>query len=229
VKKSGIDVYIGNFGSGKTEIAINSALASAKSGKRTALVDLDIVNPYFKSTTQKEILQGAGVTLITTGYANTGTDIPSLPAEIARIFTGDFDSVAIDVGGDPAGARVLGRYRQEFERNRDHLRCHLVVNAMRPMTSSAGEIASMCAEIEAASRLCVDDLINNTNLAEATTPVVILEGLTIVKEAAEILGKRVCMTTADRNNVGQIAAAGKHIENLKCITIFLRPAWLSRN
>ena len=41
-------VLAGNYGSGKTELALNMAVQY--SGQfRTTLVDLDIVNPYFRS------------------------------------------------------------------------------------------------------------------------------------------------------------------------------------
>ena len=38
-------ILTGNYGSGKTELALNLALYYADSGLRTTLVDLDIVNP----------------------------------------------------------------------------------------------------------------------------------------------------------------------------------------
>ena len=41
-------VLTGNYGSGKTELALNLALRFSEQ-YRTTLVDLDIVNPYFRS------------------------------------------------------------------------------------------------------------------------------------------------------------------------------------
>jgi DNA replication protein DnaC len=40
-------VLIGHFGSGKSEIAINFALEAIKT-QPTVLIDLDMVNPYFR-------------------------------------------------------------------------------------------------------------------------------------------------------------------------------------
>ena len=40
-------VLIGNYGSGKTEIAINLAVNSAAKGLNTLVIDLDKVNDYF--------------------------------------------------------------------------------------------------------------------------------------------------------------------------------------
>ena len=50
-------VLAGNYGSGKTEISLNLAVRAAKEGKRTMLVDLDIVNPFFRSSEHEEYLK----------------------------------------------------------------------------------------------------------------------------------------------------------------------------
>ena len=41
-------VLAGNYGSGKTELSLNLALKAAKTAS-TVLVDMDIVNPYFRA------------------------------------------------------------------------------------------------------------------------------------------------------------------------------------
>ena len=43
-------VLIGNYGSGKTELALNFAFKAAERGERTELLDLDMVNTYFRLT-----------------------------------------------------------------------------------------------------------------------------------------------------------------------------------
>lgn len=52
-------IIIGNFGSGKTELALNIAFEAAET-KKVTFVDLDIVNPYFRSTERKAELEAAG-------------------------------------------------------------------------------------------------------------------------------------------------------------------------
>ena len=44
-----ISIITGHYGTGKTELAVNLALALAGEGCRVMLADLDIVNPYFRS------------------------------------------------------------------------------------------------------------------------------------------------------------------------------------
>ena len=41
---------IGNFGSGKTELALNMAFRARARGEKVTLVDIDVINPYFRST-----------------------------------------------------------------------------------------------------------------------------------------------------------------------------------
>lgn len=78
-------LFTGHFGSGKTEIAINYAIRSAQSGQKTILVDLDIVNPFFRSTEAREELEAHGVKVMSPNFASTTVDIPSLPAEIIQL------------------------------------------------------------------------------------------------------------------------------------------------
>ena len=39
---------LGHYGSGKTEFSVNYAMHLKRSGVKTALLDLDIANPYFR-------------------------------------------------------------------------------------------------------------------------------------------------------------------------------------
>ena len=48
-----ISIITGHYGTGKTELAVNLALALAAEGQRVMLADLDIVNPYFRSRERK--------------------------------------------------------------------------------------------------------------------------------------------------------------------------------
>ena len=44
-----ITIVTGHFGSGKTNFSINLARHAAQGGARVTLIDMDIVNPYFRS------------------------------------------------------------------------------------------------------------------------------------------------------------------------------------
>ena len=179
-------VLSGNYGSGKTEIALNIALESSKTMK-TTLVDLDIVNPYFRSGEKAQELREAGVRTLMPTYAMTTVDIPALPAEIQSVFEIPMDRVIFDVGGDDTGAAALGRYYPSFMARRDKTKMILVINCMRPLTRRKDEIMDLALRIQSRGRLKIDMLINNTNLADETTPEMIEQGEKTVLECAKAL------------------------------------------
>ena len=135
-----ISILTGNYGSGKTEIALEMARRLAAKG-RTALVDLDIVNPYFRSSTQRQALEALGVKVYAPNFAGTNLDLPSLPGEIIAVFEDPDVQVVFDVGGDATGAAALGRYHRYFEREGYELL--YVVNACRPLSGTPEEIAGL--------------------------------------------------------------------------------------
>ena len=180
-------VLVGNYGSGKTELALNLALAAAGE-KSTTLVDLDIVNPYFRSGEKEQELRDAGVRVLMPSFALSTVDIPALPAEIQSVFITPSDRVIFDVGGDDTGAAALGRYAPSFRQFREETTVALVVNAMRPLTQTAEDAAELGRRIEQRGRMRIDMVINNTNLADRTTPEMLLQGHETACGAARLLG-----------------------------------------
>lgn len=182
---SKIYITVGHYGSGKTEFSVNYALELKKSHDNVILVDLDIVNPYFRSNDARSLLESNGITVIAPDYAGTNVDIPVLPAEIMRIFNEKDAKIILDVGGDDDGAVALGRYKQFFDKADYEM--SLVVNTKRPLSSTIDEIIEMKENIEIASRLKVTNIIADTNIADETTKDVIVNGYETVKEAAKKL------------------------------------------
>ena len=177
-------ILTGNYGSGKTELALNLALYYANAGLRTTLVDLDIVNPYFRSGEKSREMENAGVRMLMPTFALTTVDIPALPAEIQSVFELPSDKVIFDVGGDDTGAAALGRYHYAFEQRKNETVMALVVNCMRPLTQNAEDIADLAVRIRDRSRMPIDMLINNTNLGGSTSPDMIEKGEKITEETA---------------------------------------------
>lgn len=180
-------VLTGNYGSGKTELALNLAVQFSKQ-YQTTLVDLDIVNPYFRSGEKAEEMRRAGIRMLMPTYAMTTVDIPALPAEIQSVFEVPSDRVIFDVGGDDTGAAALGRFYPSFMARRDRTLVIFVINCMRPLTRTPEEIIDLAGRIRNRGRLEIDLLINNTNLAGRTEPAMIEEGEKISLACAEKLG-----------------------------------------
>ena len=102
-----ITLVCGHYGSGKTNFALNLAVNAAKSGEKITLVDLDIVNPYFRTADYKDELEAAGVNVIAQNLEGTTLDAPALTARMFSIFEESMGRVIVDVGGDDAGATAF--------------------------------------------------------------------------------------------------------------------------
>ena len=169
-----IIIVSGHYGSGKTNIAVNLALDlrreadKSDKGIKVALVDLDVVNPFFRSADSRDELERLGVKCIAPPFANTNSDMPAIPPEIYSLFSGSEDMRAvIDVGGDAAGAVVLGMFADKIK-GYDHEMIY-VVNKYRPQIAEVDAAAGMALFIEEKSRLKITSVINNSNIGEFTT------------------------------------------------------------
>lgn len=184
-----IRVLVGSYGCGKTELSLNLAVAAARRGEKTALVDLDIVNPFFRSGFHGEMLEKEKVHLITSEYTLEASDVPVVSPEVNAAFDDDYDTVIFDVGGDPVGATALGQYRHRFMRvPPEDLEILFIVNTRRPLTQTVEDIEEMLDKVQGCSRLAATALVNNTNLAGETDAGLLLEGQKILKRVSEDLG-----------------------------------------
>ena len=166
---SKIIIFCGHYGSGKTNAAVNAAveLRRAFPRERVALLDMDVVNPFFRSADNGEYLRENGVALIAPRYANTNVDVPALPPEIYSVFTAGAGRFVLDVGGDAAGAAALGALAERVAGIGYEML--YVINKYRPLTASPEAAAGMLREIEGRCGLRASAIINNSNLGAETT------------------------------------------------------------
>lgn len=193
-----ITVISGHYGSGKTHIAVNLAIDLKRHHEKTALADIDIVNPYFRSLDSKEYLESNGVRLICSEYANSNVDIPALPQEIYSV-TDDSELFSIlDVGGDERGALALGRLAPAIaeENNFDML---YVVNFYRPLTADVDLAIEVMREIENACHLKFTAIVNNSNLGRETTAEDVLITLPKADELSKKTGLPVILNTVNEH------------------------------
>lgn len=197
-----ITIISGHYGTGKTEFAVNLAIRMAGNNRQTALVDLDIINPYFRSYERRRELESAGVKVYVT--SNQGTmDIPALPPDIMSIFVNAGQQSLIDLGGDPVGARVLGYYRPQLEQV--DFDFWFVINQRRPENATVEQIRHCLQLTEAMSGRRVTGLINNTHLGRETSVEVLLQGDTFAASVAAELNLPLIYTTVERKFAAELS------------------------
>lgn len=180
-----IRIITGHYGSGKTEFAVNYAIQLAKANKKTAIADLDVVNPYFRSREKEEFLSDLGIRVIGSSIKGLASDVPAVSGEILTPLQDNTFDAVLDVGGDPAGARALGRYYEYFiEGNYDMF---FVINANRPETREVEKTIQYLKNIEIQSRAKVTGIINNTHLLKSTTVEDVIRGQKLCKEVSKNL------------------------------------------
>jgi hypothetical protein len=186
INLNGIIIIVGNYGSGKTEVAINLAVDRKNAGLDVRLADLDLVNPYFRTREARAVLARLGVDLVipTTQYLQA--DLPMLIPQIAGMIRRPSELTLLDVGGDEVGATVLASLADVFKGQKP--RMLQVVNPFRPYTDTVAGCAKIGSEIEAASKLPIDGIIGNANLIDETEPEHIYDGYKFVQKYAKQSG-----------------------------------------
>jgi hypothetical protein len=162
-----IVVLIGGYGAGKTQLSISLAFQWAKTSKRVALVDLDLINPYFRSREVAAPLERVGVEVIRPHGDLAFAENPSLTPQIEGALRDSTKRVILDVGGNETGATIVGRFHALLQSN--DVAVLQVVNVFRPFSSTMEEIETLRGDMERKSRLKVQGWINNSNLQDWTT------------------------------------------------------------
>ena len=180
-----IKIFVGSFGSGKTEIAINYSIYCRKNHSQVAIVDLDIVNPYFRTREVKDTLNLKGIKVIAPEGKLTYADLPLISPEIKGLIQDSDYHLILDVGGDDVGTVVLGNFKS-FIKDLDY-EMLLVVNSYRPFTQDMPQIKQMAQEIENSSRLKISGIMSNPNLLMETDEEIIKQGHILIRKAAQKL------------------------------------------
>ena len=224
-------VLIGNYGSGKTELALNFAVQAAARGERTELLDLDMVNTYFRLTEPGRLTRMKEIRVVSPNFTNSGIETLSLPAEVQSAFAMDWDTVVFDVGGDAAGSTALGRYHEDFmQLDEGCLEVLNVINIRRPLSGTVERIIRLQEEMQVHSRLNITGLINNTNLAQGTTEKELRDGYEMIRQVSELTGIPVSYTAGKQKFLSSFLAEGhdeRYIGTPLAIDTYMARDWES--
>lgn len=210
-----ITFITGYYGSGKTEVAINLAIQK----QIPFVIDLDIINPYFRSRETEDLLKEHHIQVLSSGKEKSKyTDLPYISGEVFAPFYEKDTSAIYDLGGNDIGAKLLRQF-ESFEEEIDLL---LVINIFRPETDNTEKILELIRKIESMGARKVTGLINNTNLLKETTHETVLEGEKIVKAVAKASGLPIKYTCIEKSlDQSLYQYEGERLP----LTIYLRKKW----
>lgn len=214
-----ITIVTGHYGTGKTNLSVNIAMNIKNQGKSVCVVDLDIVNPYFRTADFKNLFDENNIKIVMPEYANSNLDIPALSFDLEQLAMSD-DYIVIDVGGDDAGAVALGRYEKALEKFQNDIEMIYVINSYRYLTKTPDEALQLMYEIENASHMKHTAIVNNSNLGNETTLETIENSLEFASETALKAGIPLIYSTCPEE-----VAEFCEIEDLMPIKIYVKPFW----
>lgn len=175
----------GNYGVGKSEVSVSLALRLQRDNptRPITLIDLDVVNPYFRSREARKILEKEGIRVIGNSLGiDTGVDLPAIPGTVAPALRDASQRVIVDLGGDPVGARVLRQFRPSIPT--EDTTFLFVFNRYREANRDVESAISALRAIENVVGIGCTGIVNNTHMLAETTPDHIVEGDRVAKELA---------------------------------------------
>lgn len=224
-----IVILIGNYCSGKTEIAMNMAMLSASQGKRTQVIDLDRINDYFRMSDHIQMLIDKCINVVSPSFVGKGLTQTVMPAQVASAFDSDWDLVIYDVGGDQAGALSLARYHQDFAAlEPGQLEVYDIVNVFRPMSESPEKIIKLKGELEGFARQTVTGFVNNSNLLNYASADDLRQGYDILRETSDLTGIPIVHTTGRKKFLDEFLADGrdpKYIGMPLALETYMHRSW----
>jgi len=175
-------IFIGEAGSGKSEVAINAArYLYGNKGKPVDFFDMDMTKPLFRSRDVCRQLMASGITV---HFEEQFMDAPTLASGVRRLMRSPDSYVVMDVGGDYIGARSIGGFSKEV--NREDSFIGYVVNAFRPWSDSLDHIDRILGEILGVSHIRLQNIhiICNPNIGPDTNEEDIIRGF---KQTVELI------------------------------------------
>ncbi len=191
-----VNIFVGGYGSGKSEVAVNFAISLKENGFPVKLGDLDIVNPYFRSREARAVLKEYGVGLLLPPIEIMESDLPLIQPEVAGALQNPDGFLVLDIGGDPVGARVLAALQRTIP-ERD-FNCFFILNSRRPFSGTISEVKRMVEAVERASGINVTHLVVNSHLIEETSEAVIEEGVRLAEAVQKEMGKQIGFVAVER-------------------------------
>lgn len=193
-------VFVGEAGSGKSELALNKAFSLAAAGRCVRFFDLDQTKPLFRSRELATRMTSNGIQF---DQDSQFLDARTMPAGVMARLNDASLNVVVDVGGDAQGAIVLGQCASAWT---SEVEASFVINPYRAFSGTSVEIEATLASIESVARLLALGIIANPNFGGQTTFEDVLGGIDLVEANVSAIDRKIRKVTALRQFLDRIVA-----------------------
>lgn len=202
IEIKGIVIICGNYGSGKTETAVNLAEKRKMDGIDVKIADLDLVNPYFRTREARIYLENMGIQVVLPEKKYMHADLPILAPAVAGMIRQPSELTILDAGGDDVGVTVLAALGDHLSKKQVHML--QVINPFRPFTGTVNGCIKIKEEIELSSKIKITGLVSNANLMDETLPEHIYNGYDLLKDLSDKTGLKIEFITACSHLIPQL-------------------------
>lgn len=167
-------IFVGEAGSGKSEIAINFAKYLVDLNEKPVhFFDMDMTKPLFRSRDVREEIESMGIIF---HHEEQFFDAPTVVGGVNLLLKDESCYVVMDVGGNDIGARAIGGFAAKI--NGDNTEVYYVLNAYRPWSGELNHIDGTLSSILKISHIKLEKvrIISNPNNGVSTTVDEVLEG-----------------------------------------------------
>lgn len=212
-------VFIGEAGSGKTEVAINFAVQMAKDrGRSVHFFDMDQTKPLFRARDASDKLEESGV--IFHSHAQL-LDAPVITTAVLESLVDEERYVVMDVGGSDLGSHMIGQFSRAI--NDENTYVFFLVNPYRPWSGNLRNIEETIDRVTGSSRIKEIHLVSNPNLGPETTAETIISGN---ERLHELLGTAAEFICVREDLVPEVE--GKVPESVLPLHIYILYPWQER-
>lgn len=211
-------VFIGEAGSGKSEIALNiAAILASDTGRDVDLFDMDQTKPLYRSRDLKEAFESKGVDI---HFQEQFQDAPTAVGGVRTSLAGERYTL-LDIGGGHQAAKFAGSYCDLLSKE-DSVPVY-VVNPYRPWTKDVSGINGTMSHILNSIRLDHIYILANPNLGNETSEDDFIDGL---KKTDELFKDHCSVTSACVRKEIYDAVKPRTDKTLIPIDLFLTYEWI---
>lgn len=210
-------VFIGEAGSGKSEIVLNTAVMLSSLYSDVDIFDLDQTKPLYRSRDMAADFANRGITI---HYQDQYLDAPTAVGGVATSLLGD-GATLLDIGGGHQASRMAGAY-SHILKNPDSVAVY-IMNPYRPWSRSIDGIDGTMSHILRSINLDRIYILANPNLGISTTVSEFMEGLNRLDEM--LRGITTYSSACIRRDIYEDA---RHMTDLELIPIdlYLTYSWV---